>query len=43
MKLFDQFYILPRYITAFYYAGLNLINSPKINRVMSYEISKILD
>ncbi len=29
MKLFNQFNILPRYLTAFNYAGLNLNETPK--------------
>ena len=29
MKLFNQFNILPRYLNAFNYAGLNLNNTPK--------------
>ena len=29
MKLFNQFNILPRYLTVFNYAGLNLNNTPK--------------
>ena len=29
MKLFNQLNILPRYLTAFHYAGLNLNESPK--------------
>ena len=29
MKLFNQFNILPRYLTAFNYAGLNLNEAPK--------------
>ena len=29
MKLFNQFNILPTYLTAFNYAGLNLNNTPK--------------
>ena len=29
MKLFNQFNILPRYLTSFNYAGLNLNNMPK--------------
>ena len=29
MKLFNQFNILPRYLTAFNYAGLNLNNTTK--------------
>ena len=29
MKLFNQFNILPRYLTAFNYAGLNLNDTPK--------------
>ena len=29
MKLFNQFNVLPRYLTAFNYAGLNLNETPK--------------
>ena len=29
MKLFNQFNILPKYLTAFNYAGVNLNNTPK--------------
>ena len=29
MKLFNQFNILPKYLTAFNYAGLNLNETPK--------------
>ena len=29
MKLFNQFNILPRYLTAFNYAGLNLNETPQ--------------
>ena len=29
MRLFNQFIILPRYLTAFVYAGLNLDETPK--------------
>ena len=29
MKLFNQFNILPRYLTAFNYAGLNINETPK--------------
>ena len=29
MKLLNQFNILPRYLTAFNYGGLNLNNTPK--------------
>ena len=29
MKLFNQFNILPRYLPAFNYAGLNVNNTPK--------------
>ncbi len=29
MKLFNQFNVLPRYLTAFNYAGLNLNETPQ--------------
>ena len=42
MKLFNQFNILPRYLTAFNYAGLNLNETPKKTWEMHSWVSKLL-
>ena len=43
MKLFNQFNILPRYLTAFNYAGLNLNETPKELEKYTPEFQKLLE
>ena len=43
MKLFNQFNVLPRYLTAFNYAGLKVIETPKELKKCSLEFQNFWD
>ena len=43
MKLFNQFNVLPKYLTAFNYAGLNLNETPKELEEYTLEFKTLWD
>ena len=43
MKLFNQFNVLPKYLTAFNYAGLNLNETPKELEEYTLELQTFWD